>query len=150
MCGNCFIIYSNTGAPDVSAADLMVTDVGDTHATLEWTLNTPSDKPESFVVTCVPDEASPHTNTINVTVQLEELAEYTNTTQQTNFTYQITGLQEYTDYTCFLTARNIFGDGPPSDAINFMTHAAGIITMILKNGTLKLVTFQPHQVSLRM
>ena len=120
-------MYSNTGAPDVSAADLMVTDVGDTHATLEWTLNTPNDKPESFVVTCVPDEASPHTTTINVTVQLEELAEYTNTTQQTNFTYQITGLQEYTDYTCFLTARNIFGDGPPSDAINVMTDSAGII-----------------------
>ena len=100
----------------------MVTDVGDTHATLEWTLNTPSDKPESFVVTCVPDEASPHTTTINVTVQLEELAEYTNTTQQTNFTYQITGLQENTDYTCFITARNIYGDGPPSDAISVMTN----------------------------
>ena len=104
----------------------MVTDAGDTHATLEWTLNTTSDKPETFVVTCVPDEASPHTNTINVTVQLEELAEYTNTTQQTNFTYQITGLQEYTSYTCFLTARNIFGDGPSSHAINVTTTSAGI------------------------
>ena len=117
-----------TGAPDISASDLMVTDVGDTHATLEWTLNyTSSDKPESFVVTCVPDEASPHTTTINVTVQLEELAEYTNTTQQTNFTYQITGLQEYTDYTCFLTARNIFGDGPLSDAISVMTNGIDMI-----------------------
>ena len=115
----------HTGAPDVSAADLMVIDVGETHATLEWTLNyTPNDKPESFVVTCVPDEASPHTTTINVTVQLEELAEYTNTT---NFTYQITGLQEYTDYTCFLTARNTFGDGPSSHAINVMTHSASIL-----------------------
>ena len=119
----------------------MVTDVGETHATLEWKLNTPSDKPESFVVTCVhckkcgvtersrgaifscfhgnsvgyhgnkkillpwgipihhifysvPDEASPHITTVNVTVQLEELTEYTNTTQQTNFTYQITGLHQ--------------------------------------------------------
>ena len=120
-------MFSNTGAPNVSAVDLMVTDVGDTHATLEWTLNTPNDKPESFVVTCVPDEASPHTTTINVTVQLEELAEYTNTTQQTNFTYQITGLQEYTNCTCFLTARNIFGDGPPSDAISIMTNSAGML-----------------------
>ena len=119
-------IISNTGAPNVTDADLMVTDVGETNATLEWTLNTTSDKPESFVVTCVPDEASPHTTTINVTVQLEELAEYTNTTQQTNFTYQITGLQEYTNYTCFLTARNIFGDGPPSDAISVVTDSAGI------------------------
>ena len=118
-------IISNTGAPNVTDADLMVTDVGETHATLEWTLYyTPSDKPESFVVTCVPDEASPHTTTINVTVQ-EELAEYTNTTQQTNFTYQITGLQEYTNYTCFLTAGNIFGDGPPSDAISVVTDSAG-------------------------
>ena len=121
-------IISNTGAPNVTDADLLVTDVGDTHATLEWTLNyyTSSDKSESFVVTCVPDEASPHTTTMNETVQLEELAEYTNTTQQTNFTYQITGLQEYTDYTCFLTARNIFGDGPPSDAISVVTDSAGI------------------------
>ena len=127
VCGNYFIMYSNTGAPNVSAADLMVTDVWDTHATLEWTLNyTPNNKPESFVVTCVPDEVSPHTNTINVTVQLEELVEYTNTTQQTNFTYQITGLQEYTNYTCFLIARNIFGDGPLSDAIDVMTHSSGI------------------------
>ena len=87
---------------------LMVTDVGDTHATLEWTLNTPNDKPESFVVTCVPDEASPHTTTINVTVQLEELTEYT--TQETNLTYQLTRLQEYTDYnyTCFLTAKTVY------------------------------------------
>ena len=116
-----------TGAPNVSAAGLMVTDVGETHATLEWTLNyTPNNKPESFVVTCVPDEASPHTNTINVTVQLEELSEYTNTTQQTNFTYQITGLQQNTDYTCFLTARNIFGDGHPSHSISIMTNSAGI------------------------
>ena len=115
---------NTTGAPDVSDAGLMVTDVGETHATLEWTLNTTSDKPESFGVTCVPDEASPHTTTINVTVQLEELTEYTNTTQQTNFTYQITGLQEYTDYTCFLIARNIFG--PSSDAINVTTTSAGI------------------------
>ena len=108
----------------------MVTDVGDTHATLEWTLNTTSDKPESFVATCVPDA---HTTTINVTVQLEELTEYTNTTQQTNFTYQITGLQEYTDYTCFLTARNIFGDGPLSDVINVITHSAGT-TLIASYG----------------
>ena len=115
-------MYSNTGAPDISSVDLMVTDVGETNATLEWTLNTPNDKPESFVVTCVPDEASSHTTTINVTVQLEELTEYTNTTQQTNFTYQITGLQERTDYTCFLTAGNIFGHGPSSDAISVMTN----------------------------
>ena len=119
--------YSNTGAPDVTDADLMVTDVGDTHATLEWTLNTPSDKPESFVVTCVPDEASPDTTTINVTVQL---AEYTNTT---NFTYQITGLQENTNYTCFLTARNIYGDGPPSDAISVMTNDIVMIDSSGKN-----------------
>ena len=92
----------------------------------QWTLNTPNDKPESFVVTCVPDEASPHTTTINVTVQLEKLAEYTSTTQQTNFTFQITGLQQSTDYTCFLTARNIFGDGPSSDSINVTTTSAGI------------------------
>ena len=119
-------MFSNTGAPDVSAVDLMVTDVGDTHATLEWTLNTRNDKPESFVVTCVPDEASPHTTTLNVTVQLEELAEYTSTTQQTNFTFQITGLQQSTDYTCFLTERNIFGNGPSSDSINVTTTSAGI------------------------
>ena len=79
---------------------------------------------KSWIRPC--DEASPHTTTINVTVKLEELTEYTNTTQQTNFTYQITGLQEDTDYTCFLTARNIFGDGSPSDAINVMTNSAGV------------------------
>ena len=101
----------------------MVTDVADTHATLEWTLNTPSDKPESFVVTCVPDEASPHTTTINVTWYLEENAY---DTQRARFTWQITGFQENTDYTCSLIARNIFGDGPPSDAINVMTDSAGI------------------------
>ena len=147
----------HTGAPDVSAADLMVTDVGETNVTLEWTLNySPSDKPESFVVTCVPDEASPHTTTINVTVQLEELAEYTNTTQQTNFTYQITGLQEYTDYTCFLTARNIFGNGPPSDVICVMTNSAGIylyksfMCLDITFNSHGLFTFQPHQGNLKM
>ena len=101
----------------------MVTDVGYADATLQWTLNTPSDKPESFVVTCVPDEASPHTTTtVHATSYLEENAYYT---QWTRFTWQITGFQENRDYTCSLIARNIFGDGPPN-AINVMTDSAGI------------------------
>ena len=82
---------------------------------IEWTLRTANNKAESFLVTC----ASPYT-LINISYSINL------TRERTCFIYQITGLQEYTNYTCSITARNIFGAGPPSHAISVMTKSAGI------------------------
>jgi hypothetical protein len=95
--------------------------VGTTEVTLEWVYNGSRNQPNSFRVNCLP---SSHP-AINVSRIITVLEEVDNTTTISNFTDSITGLEEYTNYTCSITARNIFGDGPNSDVIDIMTNPAG-------------------------
>ncbi len=104
-----------SGVP-AAPSNLTVTDVSTTEATLQWTHISISDKPESFLANCL---SASNTNVTSL-VYTEELA------NTTNYTHLLTGLEEYTNYTCFVTPRNIFGEGPTSDTITLMTTTAGI------------------------
>ena len=102
-------------APSLSLTEF----VGHSDFVIEWTFYdeiTDNNKADSFLITY----ASSNT-VINVTYNRNF------TRERVYFVYQITGLQENTDYTCFLTARNIFGDGPSSNIINVTTKSAGKI-----------------------
>ena len=61
----------------------------------------------------------------------EDLGNSTTLADQDNvsntFAYSITGLEEYTNYTCTITARNVFGIGLTSDTINIMTNSTGTV-----------------------
>ncbi len=87
-------------------SNLIVTDVSTTEATLQWTHISISDKPDSFLANCLSVS-----NTIVTSLV---------------YTEGLTGLEEYTNYTCFVTPRNIFGEGPTSETITLMTTTAGI------------------------
>ena len=98
----------------------VTTNVGTTDITLELA----SDQAESFLASCLPNRSSYHATNIMIVTSLV----HTNVLQgPTNYTLLVTGLQEYTHYTCSITPRNIFGEGPTAN-ISMLTNPAGIGT----------------------
>ena len=96
-----------------------------TEVTLEWMMTitlSGGDMPESFIASCFP-EPSPYDalHNTSVTSPIHEWQD------NTNYTLLVTGLQEYTHYTCSITPRNIFGEGPAAN-ISILTNPAGIET----------------------
>ena len=105
--------YDDAGTPNVTPSLSLTEFVGHSDFIIEWTFYdeiTDNNKADSFLITY----ASSNT-VINVSYNISF------TSERVYLVYQITGLQENTDYTCFLTARNIFGDGPSSNIINVTT-----------------------------
>ena len=102
----------------------MATDIGATEVSLEWTKHrSPSNNPSSFRFNCVQvSPAASVSNTSHIITLSEEQADYTNVI---NFTYLVTGLEEYTNYTCSIIARNVFGDGSSSNHVTFRTLSDG-------------------------
>jgi len=111
--------YPCIGPPDAEPANLRVVDVGVTEVTLQWIV---TDGPDSFLVNC----SSEHPYTTNITSLLHSEDLENDTMTPSNHTLLVTGLQEYTPYTCSITPRNIFGEGPTAN-ISILTNPAGKI-----------------------
>ncbi len=105
----------------------MAVEVGETEVTLGWTHNS-SNAAESFTINCTASTQT--TNTISTVITdprpttLED-PDNSTTTANNTFVYPIAGLEEYTNYTCAITARNIFGRSPSSETIDIMTNSTG-------------------------
>ncbi len=112
-----------SGAP----SNLVTIEVGATEVTLGWAHN--SDYvADSFAIHCTQSISSTvNVDLVNSTV-IVDLETIRTLDSETNisFAYPITGLEEYTSYTCTVTARNIFGWSPTSETIDIKTSAAGI------------------------
>ena len=96
----------------------MATYMGTTEASLEWAIyNGTNNHPSSFRVNCQP------TPSVSDIIDIIALSDHLNVT---SFTHLLTGLEEYTNYTCSIIARNIFGDGPTSNTTD-LTQPPGIM-----------------------
>ena len=123
----CIVTIANhkllvTGAPD-AASDLLIVEVGATNVTLGWTHNS-SHAAESFTINCT--ALTPTANTISTVIHNPTpTMENTNTIDNNTFVYFIAGLEAHSNYTCTITASNVFGRGPTSE-ITIRTNQTGI------------------------
>ena len=123
------------GIPRQAPRDLRVIEVTAAEARLGWAYDS-SDMPESFVINCT-------TQSTNAIIDAEIPAvlgqEFGQTNISGNTLWHIlsriltreapslifdTGLQEFTAYSCSIATRNVFGTGPTSEAIHFITGMA--------------------------
>ena len=102
-----------------------------TEVMLGWTHNS-SNAAESFTINCT--DFMPAANTFSTVILdprptvLEDQQSNSTSTDQINntFAYSVIGLEAYTNYSCTITARNVFGWGPTSETIHIETNSAGI------------------------
>ena len=127
------ILQNPVGSPSPPIA-VTTTDVRSTEVTVIWT-HLSHHVVEQFLINCMQSTTTSNMSNIsNITGRLTPGQHVFHR----RFSYHMTGLQDHVNYTCWVTAKNIFGRST-SEAITFQTHlSAG------KNcGTLNQDTVSP-------